>query len=596
MDIISRIEERNSKLKRKNHDKMNKYKDFHYWFLLVDVLFLLSQIIIYAIVVAVNIDNPKYKYTFDYDSAFDYTITISTSIFILSILVFNTIMIYFRIKRTINVKKYYKGLLRTMSHDIKSPMNAIIGLVHLSKDAMDDKHKLLEYLNKIESSSNSTLKLVNHLLDLTRHSCTKIVRSKFSLIDLLNEIYAVISPLAIQKNIDFRIVLTRIQTEFFNTDFLKVYEILVNLLTNAVKYTNEGGYVCLLIKELYLEENEKKQIFACYEFVVKDNGIGMDNKCIRQLYKPFKRGKNGMNREGHGLGMSIVGMLIDIFQGDLTVHSVVGRGTEFFLWLPMFIEDYKKNFYYEDFKFPCLNVLFLDEDELNNDYLENAFSDLKMNVKFNCDIKNVERFSFVFADLYYLSDEKKVLLDKANELKIPIFICSNNITEEIKKYDVQGITSKPLTRYKIYELLQGLDESDIKNHLVEEKEKLNILICDDTLINLEVLYSLLIKNNYNVHKVMDSNEALKMFENSSEGYYSAVITDKVMPNLDGFELTQAIRNLNRKDNNVAIILTSADYTKEDLIKGKEVKVDAYIDKPVFIDNLLLVLNQMIKKR
>ena len=189
----------------------------------------------------------------------------------------------------------------------------------------------------------------------------------------------------------------------------------------------------------------------------------------------------------------------------------------------------------------------------------------------------------MFADLYYLSDEKKVLLDKANELKIPIFICSNNITEEIKKYDVQGITSKPLTRYKIYELLQGLDESDIKNHLVEEKEKLNILICDDTLINLEVLYSLLIKNNYNVHKVMDSNEALKMFENSSEGYYSAGITDKVMPNLDGFELTEAIRNLNRKDNNVAIILTSADYTKEDLIKGKEVKVDAYIDKPVFIE-------------
>lgn len=529
--------------------------------------------------------------TFDY-SYFKIT-CFSLYIFASTGLIFGIVYYYRFIKNNITLKKHYDLLLRSMSHDIKTPINSIIGLVNLSKDNINNTHKVLEYLNKIEVSANTSLKIVLRILELTKVSTRKIqfIRSYFSMNDLIEEISAVIKPLALSKNIDFSIEINKLFYEFYYSDYLKLFEVLVNLLSNAIKYTDCGGKVKLLISEKGAADALGfVDVFGVYEFIVEDNGIGMDRECVRNLFKPYKRGKNGLKEEGHGLGMSITKILTDAMKGNLLVQSKLDVGTKFILEVPIYL-DYDKCMYFKKFKYHYLNVLFLDSNLYDCYYTNDIFTDLKMNVVYDIDIEHIDKINFVICDLNNLDDNKKKLLEEANKYHIPIFVVTDNASDEISNYNVLGVYDKPYTRYSIYKMLSNINKDEVKGVINRDYIKGNIIICDDEIINLEVLKALLENNSYNVVSFERAIDAINEFKSSEINYYSHIITDIRMPDINGYELASIIRGLDREDNNIKIISLSGDDGEDEIKKAKRCGIDGFIKKPVLIDDLLNVLDR-----
>lgn len=497
------------------------------------------------------------------------------------------------LKNNFALRKHYNLLLRSMSHDIKTPINSIIGLVNLSKENINNTHKVLEYLNKIEVSANTLLKIVLRILELSKISTYKIqlVRTYFTMNDLIDEINAVIKPLAVNKNIDFSIEINRLFYEFYYSDYLKLFEVLVNLLSNAIKYTDYGGKVKLLISEKGAADAIGfADIFGVYEFIIEDNGIGMDKESLRNLFKPYKRGKNGLKEEGHGLGMSITKVLTYAMKGNLIVQSKIDVGTKFILEVPIYL-DYDKCMYFKKFKYHYLNVLFLDSNLEDNRYTNDIFNDLKMNIVYDVAIENIEKINFVICDLNNLDENKKMLLDEANKYHIPIFIITENVSDEISKYNVFGVYDKPYTRYSIYKMLSNINKEEVKGIINKEYIKGNVIICDDEIINLEVLKALLENNSYNVVSFERAVDAINEFKSSEIGHYSHIITDIRMPDINGYELASIIRGLDRDDNNVKIISLSGDDGEDEINKAKRCGIDDFIKKPVLIDDLLNVLDR-----
>ncbi|MCJ7856988.1 PAS domain-containing protein [Lachnospiraceae bacterium NSJ-143] len=375
--------------------------------------------------------------------------------------------------------------LSSMSHDIRTPMNAIMGMTALAQAHIGEQARVKDCLNKISLSSKHLLSLINDILDMSKIERSKITLNcmKISISELMDQMSAIMGPQAKESGLIFSVEERNITNRYFYGDYLRITQICINILGNAVKFTPEGGKISFLVEQI---PSVKGANHARYRFAVKDTGIGMSEDFISHIFEPFTRNHKSERVEGTGLGLSITKGLVDLMGGEISVESRINKGTTFCFELECRIAD--------------------------NDKLQTT----------------------------------------------------ENSNEENTEADEQMLAGR------------------------------NFLVAEDNAINSEILCEILLMYGATSDVRTDGRKALQAFVDSEPGTYDAVLMDIKMPNMNGYEATRAIRELNRADaKTIPIIAMTANAFAEDIQESLEAGMTAHIAKPIDINILGDTLKRLL---
>ncbi len=498
--------------------------------------------------------------------------------------------------------------LSNMSHDIRTPMNAIVGMTALAKKHIDEKTRVVDALNKIEIASTHLLSLINDVLDMSRINSGRLNISDdvFTLSELIHDTMVIILPQIKKKGHTYELNTENIIEEEFLGDSLRLRQILVNIISNAVKYTPDKGQISLSFSEV-AEGDMVRVIFVC-----RDNGIGMDEEFLKRIYEPFERVNSSTisGVEGTGLGMSIVLKLVEAMKGTIDIKSKPGEGTEVRIEIPLpCVKDKEAPADLKD-----KHVLILESDErIQEDYRrylegeteykivstsEEAFTALA-----DADIRGFEYDAAIIGKSQVNSTS---FFDIAAYLKksypaLKIILASDISWEEIEfrasRSGITGFIPLPFFRGT---LLKGINEV-LKDDTADTEEGYpdlegrHILLVEDNLINREIAKEILSVTHAEIDTANDGSEAVDLFTKSPEGYYDIVLMDIQMPVMDGYEATRAIRKLDRMDAGyIPIYAMTANTFAEDIAKAMDSGMDGHIGKPVDINELLRTIGQALK--
>lgn len=506
--------------------------------------------------------------------------------------------------------------LSNMSHDIRTPMNAVIGFSTLLEKSYDNPEKVLEYSRKINASGQHLLGLINDILDMSKIESGKITLnlSEFRLSDLLDEINSVILPQVKAKGQNFRLQAYDLLHEDYLGDKLRISQILNNILSNAVKYTPEGGKIDFIIRSA-----GGKSDIENITFTVRDNGIGMSPEFLKVIYEPFERADNVVTSkiQGTGLGMAITKNLIDLMGGTIDVKSKPGEGTTFTVNIQLrhvehtddgqFWKDYniKRTLVVDDEKDVCKNVSeLLKLAKMDADYCtdgKSAFEAVKKSVKAGVP------YDVVLIDLKMPGLDgvetarllRSVLGDKAS-----LFILTaydwEYVEEEASKAGVDCFMPKP---FFVSAFKQAI--SKIRNRVGEDKRAeaenplkgMNFLVAEDNEINSEIISELLELSGAKCDIAVNGKEAVAMFTSSPEGKYDMILMDVQMPELDGYGATRAIRASGHPSaKTVPIAAMTANAFADDVKKARESGMNAHIAKPVSLEVLKATVSELKSKK
>ena len=506
--------------------------------------------------------------------------------------------------------------LSNMSHDIRTPLNAIIGMTTIAEAHLDERERIEDCLEKIGLSSRHLLSIINDILDMSRIESGKLSVSAepFALADLIHSIMAIFKPQADKKGLSVKLDFTGIRHENVRGDDVRISQILVNILSNAVKFTKEGGTVSFTIRET--GKNTSDDINYCYyEFIVSDTGIGMSPEFLKKLFMPFERDSSVNHIEGTGLGMAITNNLVKMMNGEISVESTEGVGTKFTVLLPLEQLD-------TDSSKLCalrgLSVLAADADEHARQNLREILTDLDM----ECDIVGSAFEACSLAEAHHAegNDYFAVILslhlphvngiDLCRELRgtvganIPIIIISSSewtlSVDEMRKYGISGFVPKPLFRSRLGETLyaytpEGKAESSADSDDGSDFSGFKLLLVEDNEINREIGVELLEMLGASVDCAEDGKEAVDKFASSAPGTYDFIFMDIQMPVMNGLDAAKAIRALPRKDaSRIPIVAMSANAFVEDIRACKRAGMDDHVPKPVSLRSLIDVMNKYLR--
>ena len=508
--------------------------------------------------------------------------------------------------------------LSNMSHDIRTPMNAVIGFSSLLEQSYDKPEKVLEYSRKINASGQHLLGLINDILDMSKIESGKITLnlSEFKISDLLDEINSVLLPQVKAKGQNFRVRAYDLRHEDYLGDKLRISQILNNILSNAVKYTPDGGTIDFTIRST----DKKSDNIDNITFTVRDNGIGMSPEFLKVIYEPFERADNIATTkiQGTGLGMAITKNLIDLMGGTIDVKSKPNEGTMFTVNLQLrhvehiedgqFWKDYniKRTLVVDDERDVCKNVSeLLKLAKMNVDYCtdgKSAFEAVKKSVKAGAP------YDVVLIDLKMPGLDgvetarllRSVLGDKAS-----LFILTaydwEYIEEEAERAGVDGFMSKP---FFVSAFKQAI--SRIRNRVSEEKtavgaenvlKGMNFLVAEDNEINSEIIRELLELSGATCDIAVNGREAVETFVASPAEKYDMILMDVQMPELDGYGATRAIRaSAHPRAKTVPIAAMTANAFADDVKKALESGMDAHIAKPVSLEVLKATVAELNRKK
>ena len=498
--------------------------------------------------------------------------------------------------------------LSNMSHDIRTPMNAIIGLTALAKKHIDEKSRLLDSLNKIETASSHLLSLINEVLDMSRINSGKmtIARELFSLSDLLHDIMTITNPQMQQKGHTFIFETDNISYESLYGDIQRLRQIYVNIINNSVKYTEHGGKIRVSISE-ETKDDKCILIFRCV-----DNGVGMSEEFVKKIFEPFERASNSTMSgiEGTGLGMSIVQKLIEAMDGEIIVKSKVGEGTDITISIPL---DYKTmDIEYQAIEGKRFLIAMNDEETVNRlkTYLSefnvhfdeaNDFSSA-IDALTNADFNDIRYDGFL---LGHIDDSRGDTFDLANYLHrsfpdVEMVLISDDNWDQIEyqanRSGIQHFIPVPLFRKTLINALNKLtkdNDSDLLSAGSTDLSDKNILLVEDNFINREIASELLKGANASVETAKNGKEALEKFISSPLNYYNVILMDIQMPIMDGYTATTEIRNLDREDaKTIHIYAMSANIFAEDIAKALETGMNGHIAKPIDVHKLMQTLKQI----
>ena len=499
--------------------------------------------------------------------------------------------------------------LSTMSHDIRTPMNAVVGLTHIASKEASNPPVTQDALKKIALASNHLITLINDILDISKVESGRLSINplSFSIVDTFENLVNISQPMVKSKNIDFSFRTHGFTHEWLYADKLRLSQIFTNLLSNALKYTEENGKVTVDVKELVSEkENHVKLVYQ-----VADTGIGMTPEYIEKMYEPFTRATDSRinSIQGTGLGLAITKQMVDLMNGTIECQSEVGKGTTFTVTIDLPIDEATN----EEMKLPPINVLVVDDDEILLKTAEETLASLGAKVKTTTSgkealalIKNnkEEQIKVIILDwkmpeMSGLDLSKKIKeLDEGN---IPIILISaydySEIEKDVKDAGINGFVFKPLFRSKIYQKIM-----DILNHgesaSINEEDDMNfpgikVLVVEDNDINWEIISTLLSMHEISCDRAENGKVAYDLIlEDGYEYPYDLIFMDIQMPVMNGLDATKAIRKIDSEyARNVPIIAMSADAFSENVAECLEAGMNGHIAKPI---DMKLVLSEIRK--
>ncbi|MFR1722227.1 response regulator [Emergencia timonensis] len=502
--------------------------------------------------------------------------------------------------------------LSNMSHDIRTPMNAIIGMTKIAQDHIEEREKVTDCLKKINLSGQLLVGLINDILDMSKIESGKMVLNKdtASLVELMQNLVNITQPAVLQKMQVFNIRLHNIQHENLIFDSLRLNQVMINLLGNAVKFTPEGGSISLDVTE----EPAAEEGAVHLTLKVADSGIGISPEFQKNLFTSFTRERDSKidKIEGSGLGLAITKMIVTMMEGSISVESELGKGSIFTVEMDLPIADAS-----EEMTLPEIHVLVADDDadtcRSAADYLRElgaradvAFGGLEAVKKADAALQTGDGYQIIFLD-WRMSDLEGT--DTAREIRsivgeeVPILIISaydwSGIEKDADEAGINGFIQKPFFKSTIYHNIQKYYLHCNQGQPVAASEQnvllgKNILLVDDNAINLEIAEEILSDTGAVVDTARDGREAVERFACSPSGYYAMILMDIQMPVMNGYEATKAIRHMNRADaDQVLIFAMTADAFADDIVLAKQVGMNAHFAKPLDMNVILKEITRLI---
>lgn len=516
------------------------------------------------------------------------------------------------IKETEEANKAKSEFLSNMSHDIRTPVNGIVGMTTIALANVQDVAKVQDCLKKIALSSRHLIGLINDVLDMSKIESGKLSLNMgvISLRETMDSIVNIVQPQVKNKKLHFDVFIQNIKTEMVCCDDVRLNQVLLNLLSNAIKFTGEDGAIHVYLSQ---EESPRGPEYVRCHFRVRDTGIGMSEEFQKKIFESFSREDRARKIEGTGLGMSITRYIVDMMEGTIDLKSRQGEGTEFHITLDLERAEEK----FDDMVLPPWNILVVDN---NQDLCESAAAQLKeIGMQAEWATSGEQALKMVKEHLNKSGAYHVVLLDwnmpgmngleTARELRkivgedLPILIISaydwSDIEEEAKQAGIKGFISKPLFKSNLYLELSKFAGERRQETAEPEKPEISfenkrILLAEDNELNMEIAKELLEDIGFEVDGAEDGKVCTEMFANSEEGYYDAVLMDIRMPVMDGYTACKMIRSMDRSDAGLPIIAMTADAFSEDMKKSMESGMDEHVAKPIDIDKLHQVLVRYIK--
>lgn len=515
--------------------------------------------------------------------------------------------------RAVQSDKAKSEFLSSMSHDIRTPMNAIIGMTEIALKNIEDPDRVKDCLGKVKLSSKHLLGLINDVLDMSKIESGKMTlnMNQMSLKETMDDIVNIMQPQVKTKNQYFDIFIQSIEAENVLCDSVRLNQVLLNLLSNATKFTPEQGRIDV---HLYQEKSPKGEEYIRTHFIVEDTGIGMSEEFQRKIFDSFERENTDQVAKimGTGLGMSITKAVVDLLEGSIEVKSQQGKGSRFHITL-----DLKKSEIDEkDMVLPHWDVLVVDDNEQLCTSAVANLQELGVHTEWSLDGRQAVRmiedrhlqnndYDFVLVDwkMPYMTGIEVIRemrnVTKGN--KIPAFLISaydwSEVEEEVDESEIEGFISKPLFKSTLYLYLRKYMEGEAYQE--EEKEEeidfegKHILLAEDIDVNWEFINEILTSVGLVLERAVNGKECLEMFEASEIDFYDAILMDIRMPVMNGYDATVAIRNLERSDNGLPIIAMTADAFSDDAQHCLEVGMDAHIAKPIDLKECMRTLQKYL---
>lgn len=502
--------------------------------------------------------------------------------------------------------------LSSMSHDIRTPMNAIIGMSELASRKAGDPEAVEEYLRKIRISSKHLLGLINDVLDMSKIESGKVQISaaEMSIKDTMDDIVNIIQPQVKAKHQYFDIFIENIICENVCCDAVRLNQVLINLLSNAVKFTPEEGRIDV---HAYQEPSPKGDNFVRTHFVVEDNGIGMSKEFQKKIYDTFSREETEYTNRitGTGLGMSITKSIVDLMGGTIELDSEVGKGTKFHVILDMERSQVSE----ADMKLPNWNVLVVDDNELLCTSAASNLRELGTNAEWTTDgykaVEMIEKRHEAGEEYQFvLIDWKMPNLDGIQTIRrirqgvgkqVPVFLISaydwNDVEENLGSLEIEGFIPKPLFKSTLYHRLcqyvEGYTAEEAKPEDEVDFTGKRVLLAEDIDINWEVASEILSTTGLALERAENGRVCVDMFDSSPLGYYDAVLMDVRMPVMNGYDATRAIRQLDREDKDLPIIAMTADAFTDDVKVCLECGMNGHLAKPIDLKECIRVLREFL---
>lgn len=506
--------------------------------------------------------------------------------------------------------------LSNMSHDIRTPMNAIVGFTNLAITHIDQPDLVSEYLKKIQTSGNHLLSLINDILDMSHIESGKIhLEEKLcSLPEILHGLRNILQADIHAKQLELHIDTVDVVDEAIYCDKLRLNQVLLNLLSNAVKYTGAGGHVSMRITE----KSDAPAGYANYVFAIKDTGIGMSPEFVERIFEPFERERNSTisKIQGTGLGMAITKNIVDMMNGAISVTSEPGVGTEFTVSFNFRLHEEKR----EPVVLPELKeckALVVDDDFNTCDSVSYMLGQLGMQAEWTLSGKEAvlrshqsvmrgASYSVYIVD-WLLPDMNGVevtrRIRKETGGNVPVIILTaydwSDIELEAKEAGVTAFCNKPLFLSELSSCLQSVLRPELQEPESSEKEMTprhtgRILLAEDVEMNQELAVAILENAGFTVDVADNGQIAFEMLKKSEPGYYRAVLMDIQMPVMDGYEATRRIRKLeNRELAAIPIVAMTANAFTEDREEALKCGMNSHIAKPIDVQMLFKTLDDML---
>lgn len=503
--------------------------------------------------------------------------------------------------------------LSNMSHDIRTPMNGIMGMTSVAISSLDNPARVRSCLKKIHISSRHLLGLINDMLDMSKIETGNLTLNMEPLCirDIMQNIETIIQPLVQEKKQHFNIYLHDIYHENVCSDRIRLSQILLNILGNAVKFTPEGGNI---EAALYEEASPMGNEYIRSHLHIRDNGIGMSREFQDKIFDAFAREDNARvdKTAGAGMGLTITKHIVDAMGGTITVESEQGKGSHFHIAI-----DMEKTAHQEKIlQLPNRNVLVIDDDQTAGNLAVSSLESIGLKAETAADLQQAfrmiedhrnknENYHIVLLDW---DIQEQDWINAAEELscrlgqELPIVIITDGEWDELEikteKTNIGGFISKPLFRSALFYGLRRFTEEAPQQ---EQKEEVDIglkgkriLIAEDNELNWEIANAMLCEFGSEVEWAENGQICVELFDRSALGWYDAILMDLRMPVMTGFEAAAAIRKLEREDaQTIPIIAVSADAFTDDIQKCLDCGMNAHTAKPIEPQKILSLLGQYL---